>query len=238
MQEDINKMLGQSGTPNEEDPLQKINEASKDASKKQKEPKQDLENFDDETFKQILMTGDNTEGLFTPNDDKEEEKEDPKHEEVHEDAKVKQIKITKAQGKYAKKFKEDIMKNPSQYKVNTPKGEMTIAEAMKKGYNPITKRFEKDKSGEEIKKKHLEGLNPTDRAKLEELTSPSAARIAPKDAQAMGLPSDSPMIEGQAQPQTALQQAMPPQGAPTPSPEGQAAPSPEGMDINSLLGGI
>jgi hypothetical protein len=237
MQEDINKMLGQTGTPNESNPLEKIEQASKDASKKPEESKEGLENFDDETFNQILMAGDNTEGLFTPNEDKEQEKEDPKHSEVHEDAKVKQIKIDKAKGKYAQKFKEDVLKNPSQYKVKTPKGEMSIAEAMKKGYNPITKRFEKDKDSEKIKKKHLEGLNDSDRAKLEEITSPSAARIAPKDAQARGMSADNPMIAGN-RPQATPPQTAQPQAAPVPEQPGQAGPSPEGMDINSMLGGM
>jgi len=241
MQPDINSMLGNTPAPTEENPLEKINEASKEAGKKPEESKEKIESFDDETFKQILMTGDNSEGLFTPDEDKEQEKEDPKHAEVHEDAKIKQGKIGKPKGKYANKFKEDISKNPQNYKVQTPKGEMTIAEAMKKGYNPITKRFDKTKSGEEIKKKHLEGLNPADRAKLEELTSPSAARMAPKDAQARGIPSDSPMIEGNGQ---AAQPAAPAAPTASPTPTHSAAPAPQGatpeggLDINSMLGGM
>lgn len=222
MQPDISSMLGQTSTPAEENPLEKIKEASKDASKKPKESKENAENFDEETFKQILMAGDNSEGLFTPTE--KEDKDNPNHAEVDEDAEVKQIKVNKPKGKYVKRFKEDIAKNPNNYKVQTPKGEMTIAEAMRKGYNPITKRFEKDKSPEEVKKKHLEGLNDTDKAKLEEITSPSAAHIAPKDAAAIGLPSDSPMIDGQSVP------PQPAQPAATPSPEG-------GVDIASMLGG-
>jgi hypothetical protein len=224
MQPDISSMLGKTGTPTEENPLEKISEASKDAGKKPKESKESLENFDEETFKQILMAGDNSDGLFTPVE--KEDKDNPNHAEVDEDAKVKQIKVNKPKGKYIKNFKDDIAKNPNNYKVQTPKGEMTIAEAIRKGYNPITKRFEKDKSPEEIKKKHLEGLNETDKAKLEEITSPSAAHIAPKDAAAMGLPGDSPMIDGQSIPQQAPEPAQP------------ATPSPEGaVDIASMLGG-
>lgn len=229
MQPDITGMLG-AENEEEKNPLEKLNDAAKEAGKKETQKEKTADSFDDETFKQILMTGDNTEGLFQPYEDKEEEEKDPKHAEVHEDAQIKQGKISKPKGKYAEKFKEDIAKNPSDYKVQTPKGEMTIAEAMRKGYNPITKRFEKDKSGEEIKKKHMEGLNDADKAKLEEITSPSAAHMAPKDAAAMGLPADSPMIEGATQPPAA---AMPPQGA---APvEGQATEG--GLDIASMLGG-
>lgn len=239
MQPDITNMLGETEAPEEENPLKNLEEASKEAGKKPKKSKEDLENFDDETFNQILMAGDNSEGLFTPDENKEEEKENPRHAEVDEDAKVKQVKVKGAKGKYANKFKEDITKNPQDYKVQTPKGEMTIAEAMRKGYNPITKRFEKDKSPEEVKKKHLEGLNDADKAKLEELTSPSAAHIAPKDAQAMGLPGDSPMIDGNVPQPTG--QPMPPQEAMT-VPQGATQVPPEGapqggLDINALLGG-
>ncbi len=232
MNPDINAMLGDQA-PEKENPLDKISEAAKEAGKKQPESKEKVKSFDDETFKQILMTGDNTEGLFTPNEDKEEE---PKHAEVDEDAVIKQGKVGKPKGKYATKFLKDISKNPQDYKVQTPKGEMTIAEAMRKGYNPITKRFEKDKSAEGIKEKHMAGLNDADKAKLEELTSPSAARVAPKDAEAMGLPAGSPMIAGE--PQAGGQPPMSPAGQAAPTqpaagPEGEA-----GLDINSMLGGM
>jgi hypothetical protein len=220
MQPDIKTMLGNAGTP-EENPLEKISEASKNASKKPEVPKGQAGNFDEETLKQILMTGENSEGLFTPNEDKEEEEKDPKHAEVDEDAKFKQGKIGKPHGKYANKFREDVAKNPQNYKVQTPKGEMTIAEAMRKGYNPITKRFEHNKDSDLIKEKHLSGLNEADRAKLEELTNPSSAHIAPKDAANMGLPENSPMIDG----------AVPPQA------QGGQAPQEPG-DLASMLGGI
>lgn len=234
MQPEINQMLGETSTPTEENPLAKIEEASKDASKKKPETKDKVKSFDDETFKQMLMTGDNKEGLFVPNEDKKEEEKDPKHAEVDESATIKQGKVGKPQGKYVNNFLKDITKNPNEYKVNTPKGEMTIAEAMRKGYNPITKRFEKDKDSEEVKKKHLKGLNDADKAKLEEITSPSAARIPAKDAATMGLPGDSPMIAGSMPPETGGQ---PPVAAPTPAPEGASGEPQAGLDIASMLGG-
>ena len=215
MQSNINNMLGQIPEDENKNPLEKINEASKEAGKKPEPDKTKAESFDEETFKQILMAGDNTEGLFKP------------EIKVDEDAKIKQGEVSKPKGKYVKKFKEDISKNPQDYKVQTPKGEMTIAEAMRKGYNPITKRFEKEKSADAIKEKHLSGLNDADKSKLEELTNPAAAHLAPKDAEAMGLPSDSPMVDGNTPPQPAMPVA----------PEGQV-PAEGGPDIASLLGGI
>lgn len=235
MNPEINDLLG-AETPEKQNPLEKINEASKEVSKKQPESKEKVSSFDDETFKQILMAGDNTEGLFVPNEDKKEEKENPKHAEVDEDAQIKQGKVGKPKGKYTKNFLKDITKNPEDYKVQTPKGEMTIAEAIRKGYNPITKTFEKEKSADAIKEKHLGGLNDADRAKLEELTNPAAARVASKDAEAMGLPANSPMIAGQpapAQPPMPEGQAVPPVQGGAPTPEGGAGP-----DIANMLGGM
>lgn len=232
MNPEINEMLGEQPEENK-NPLEKIDEAAKAAGKKQPESKEKVSSFDDETFKQILMSGDNSEGLFTP--EEKEDKDNPKHEEVDEEATIKQGKVGKPKGKYATKFLKDITKNPQDYKVQTPKGEMTIAEAMRKGYNPITKRFEKDKSAEAIKEKHLSGLNDATKAKLEELTSPSAARMAPKDAEAMGLPADSPMIQGAVPSQPNGQPPVNPTEVPA-QPQG-AAPE-AGLDINSMLGGM
>lgn len=225
MQSNINNMLGQIPEDENKNPLEKIDEASKEAGKKPEPDKTKAESFDEETFKQILMAGDNTEGLFKP-EIKEDEK-NPNHAKVDEDAKIKQGEVSKPKGKYVKKFKEDISKNPQNYKVQTPKGEMTIAEAMRKGYNPITKRFEKEKSADAIKEKHLAGLNDADKSKLEELTNPASAHVAPKDAGTMGLPGDSPMVDGNTQPQPTMPVV----------PEGQA-PTEEGTDIASLLGGV
>lgn len=236
MQPDITKMLGGEDAPQQENPLENIDEAMKGSNKKPSEAKSDT--LDEATIRELLMTGDNSEGLFTPEEDKEEEKEDPKHAEIHEEAIVK-TKSATPKGKYIKKFKEDMLKNPEAYKVQTPKGEMTITEAMRKGYNPITKRFEKDKSPEEIKKRNLEGLNDADRQAIEELTNPAAAKVAPKDAEAMGLPSDSPMINspmpGQPTgiPTQVSPDAVPPQQAG--SPEG--LPGNEGVDLAAMLGG-
>lgn len=231
MNPDINEVLGEE-SPENKNPLDKLGEAAKEAGKKTPESKEKVSSLDDETFKQILMTGDNSEGLFTPTE--KENKDNPKHEEVDEEATIKQGKEVKPKGKYASKFLKDISKNPQNYKVQTPKGEMTISEAMKKGYNPITKRFDKTKSASAIKEKHLNGLNDADRAKLEELTSPSAARMAPKDAAAMGLSADSPMIAGEPKAQSTGQPPMNPAGSPMP--QGQAPEA--GLDINSMLGGM
>lgn len=233
MQQNINAMLGQNAEAEGNNPLANLDEAAKDASKTPKKGSSTA-NLDEETIKQLLMTGENSNGMFAP-DEKELKKElvnDELHAETDEKARVKIGKADASKSKYANAFQEDIMKKPNKYKIMTPRGEMTVAEAMKKGYNPITKRFEKEKDIEKLKAKHLEGLNEADKAKINELTDPSAARIPAKEASQYGVEPDSPMIEGNTtNPAQAISTATPTPGE-TPMPEGEGS-----TDIASLLGG-
>jgi hypothetical protein len=196
----------------------------------------------------MLKTGENSNGMFIP--DKEEE-----HEEEDEGAKVKLGKQVTPSKKYEKQFKNDLLKNPDQYKVMTPKGEMTVAEAIKQGYNPITKRFEKNHGQKAIKEKHLSQLNEADRTALEKFTSPENAQVAPADAEKYGLQPNSPMIRSPeaGNPSPAMNpmmaalggggaSPMEPAQAPVPEVPGLGAPQPEAgaqnpADIMSLLGG-
>ena len=232
-----------SGEGEEENPLKKMDEISK-AKPGKKEP--DSKTLDDDVVTEMFKTGENTEGMFIPK--KEEE-----HEEEDEKAKVKIGKDVKPSEKYEKQFKNDMVNHPDQYKIMTPKGEMTVAEAMKAGYNPITKRFEKGHGQDAIKEKHLAGLNDADRSALEQFTNPANAQVAPADAEKYGLQPGSPMIRPEqgvnpspemnpmmaglgAQPGMAAPQAGPaPLGTAMPGAEESMAPG--GMDINALLGG-
>lgn len=240
------------GLPNGSDdgsgnPLAKMDELSK----KKPEKGKTSASLDADVLNTLFMTGDNTEGMFSPKVDEEnpDETHVPLHEEQDEDAKAK-IDGNKVEpkGKYKKQFQKDFMKHPDQYEIVTPKGKMTVAEAMRKGYDPLTKTFRKEHDQENLKKKHLDRVNDADKAKLEELTNPKAANIAPADAEKFGLKEDSPFVK---QPESLAQGAsapMPetpamakltgggPVGAPTTEPpqESQAA---GGIDLSALLGG-
>lgn len=242
--QDISKMLGQTpgaGSPSpqqsappqeSENPLDKMGEALKNKPKDKKETV--AEDMDEETIKQILMSGENSDGLFTP--DKPLEEGEELHEEIDEEAKLKIGEVKEQSKKYSKRFREDISKNPEKYKVMTPKGEMTVQEAMSKGYNPLTKRFEKDKVAKNIVDKHKKNLNEADQGVIDTILDPKSANIAPADAEQMGLPADSPMVR-QEQPQEGMPQALPGQ-APVAGEVPQPAATPAaGPDIASLLGG-
>ena len=250
MQENNKQTNPLEATPDggEENPLESMDKISKAKPDKKKDSKGNKK-LDSKTVEEMLMTGENTSGMFEP-EAKEPEGNEPKlNEEVDEDAKRNIDKgETKASDKYEKSFKNDLLKHPNDYKVNTPEGEMTVAEALKRGYNPITKRFEKEHDQNLRKEKFLGELNDTDRANVERITDPSAAQIAPADAEKYGLTTQSPMVR--QNPMGAMQGGMPMQ-APTPAPEmaaggmptGAALPgsqesmAPGGNPLEAMLGG-
>lgn len=206
-------------TGTEENPLERMDEISKSKKDSKKKDKED-KTLDSATIEDMLMTGENTRGMFEP-DNKEPEGNEPKlNEEVNEKAKRNLDKAeVKPSEKYADRFKNDLLKHPEAYTVQTPEGEMTIAEAIKRGYNPITKRFEKEHNQQNIKESFLNRLNDSDRTNIERITDPSAAQVAPADAEKYGLDASSPMVRQQPQQQMAPQ-PMQPAGQPAGQPQG------------------
>lgn len=236
---DASKEPGLTGAGEEKNPLEKMDEISK-AKPGKKES--DSRSLDEDTVEEMLKTGENTEGMFTPDEEEEHENEDKK-------SKVKVGKKVTPSEKYKDQFKNDMLKHPDEYKIQTPRGEMTVSEAIRAGYDPLTKTFNAERSQEGIREKHLAGLNETDREALTKFTDPATAAVAPADAEMYGLPSGSPMIKqpdaGAMVPPTgapAAQPASPTMGA-TGSPVGQALPgaqesvAPGGVDLSALLGG-
>ena len=221
----------------EGNPLEKMDEISKAKPDKEKTGSKDL---DEDVITEMFKTGENNEGMFSPNEEEEHEDEDDK-------AKVKVGKDVKPSKKYENQFKDDMLEHPDEYKIQTPEGEMTVAEAIRRGYNPITKQFEKNRSSEGIKEKHLSQLNDADRTALKKFTSPETAQVAPADAEMYGLQPGSPMIRPEQGAQ--VQQGMVPSSPMGPalpaggSPVGQAMPgseesmAPGGADLSALLGG-
>lgn len=230
--QDIQSLLGKQPT-NEKNSLEKIAEAEKET----KEPEKSSTDFDEESLINMMMTGDNSTGLFNPNveDIVKPEDKDKVHIDTKDTVDIKTGKTSSMSKKYQSALLKDMKKNPDKFKIKTPEGEMTVQEALSKGYNPVTKKFEKSKHKENIDAA-MGRLNETDRRRLTELTDPKNVGLAPADAEQFGLPSNSPMIK-QPQGQTP-EQAVPGQAPGAIPPEGAAPGQPaEGMDIASLLGG-
>ena len=224
MNEDILNQLGQ---PSEE-PTEEV----KVPDKKKSTGKQ----IDDEVIASMLANGDNTKGMFQPDESEvvDKDKKEKLHEDQDEKTKLKTKGKATPSAKYATEFQKDMLKNPENYYVNTPKGRITIKEAQEQGYDPTTRRFTRHKNNKR-EEALLAQLNDKDREAVERMMDPSQVGLAPADAQAMGLKPDSKMIR-QGNP---IEQ--PPAQAPTPMSPPTAGPSPipgSGTpDINSLLGG-
>ena len=217
------------GTSGKGNSLEKMDEISK--AKPNKKDSKD-KSLDEDVITQMLKTGDNTSGMLTP-------KEEEEHEEEDEKAKVKVGKEVKPSEKYANQFKNDMLKHPDQYKIQTPEGEMTISEAFRRGYNPITKQFDSSRSQEDIKNKYMSQLNDADRSAIEQLTNPAAAQVAPADAEMYGLPSGSPMIRPDQAAMIGAQGTQPATGSPIGNalPGSEESMAPGGADLSALLGG-
>lgn len=225
------------GDNGEGNPLEKMDQLSKQTKDSKDKGSKDLNS---EVLKQMFMTGDNTNGMFSPKEEKEidgvkvHEEPDEKTKDTIDKGKV------EPQGKYKENFKKDFLKHPDEYKIQTPKGEMTVAEAMRKGYDPTTKTFRKEHDADEIKKRNLEGLNDADRASIEGLLNPKAANIAPADAEKYGLKEDSPFVRQPApeeQPVPPAAPAMETQGVGAPMPgTAQESQAPGAQDLSAILG--
>lgn len=223
--QDIQSLLGKQPPTQKENPLQKI----ADAEKQTKEPKKSSTDFNEDAIINMMMTGENSTGLFNPNAEEiiQEEDKDKIHVDSKENLNIKTGKTTNISKKYQAAILEDMKKNPDKFKIQTPEGEMTVHEALTKGYNPVTKKFEKSKHKENIDLA-MSRLNEKDRQRIDELTNPANVGLAPADAEQFNLSANNPMIK---QPGAAPSpNAAIPGGQPDKS---QAA----GMDIASLLGG-
>lgn len=227
MNEDILNQLGQpSEEPTEE-------------AKVEDEKKSSGKTLDDEVIASMMANGDNTKGMFEPDESEvvDKDKKEKLHEDPDKDVKLKTKGEAKPSDKYKDKFKEDMVKHPENYYINTPKGKMTIKEAQEQGYDPTTKRFRLKKNNKK-EEELLSQLNDKDRAAVEKMMDPSQVGLAPADAQAMGLKPDSKMIrQGNPMEGTQISSPSPAQVATPMSAPAQPAGQQPAPDINALLGG-
>lgn len=222
MNEDILNQLGQ---PSEE-PTEEVK--VEDKKKSSGKP------LDDEVIASMMANGDNTKGMFEPDESEviDKDKKEKLHEDQDKEVKLKTRGDAKPSDKYAKEFQKDMIKNPENYYINTPRGKMTIKEAQEKGYDPVTHRFKKKTVDSKREEELLSQVNEKDRESIKRMLDPSQLQLAPADAQAMGIKPDSPMVRHGEEPQQM------PQGNPE-QPQGQMPNQPTGnpQDIMSLLGG-
>ena len=222
MNEDILNQLGQ---PSEE-PTEEI--------KVENKKKSSGKPLDDEVIASMMANGDNTKGMFEPDESEvvDKNKKEKLHEDQDKEVKLKTRGDAKPSDKYITEFQKDMQKNPEDYFINTPKGKMSLKEAREKGYDPVTHRFRKKTVDSKREEELLSQVNEKDREGIKRMLDPSQLQLAPADAQAMGIKPDSPMVRhGEEPPQI-------PQGN-TEQPQGPMPTQPTGnpQDIMSLLGG-
>lgn len=227
MNEDILAQLGQ-GQPAPEESA----EEPKDEIKYKDKKKSSGKKIEDDVLTDILMNGDNTKGMITPSekDRKKANDEEELHEEPDEGAKLKGKGTAKPSDKYSTEFQKDIMKNPENYTIETPRGTMTVKEAQEKGYNPLTRRFKKENTKA---KETLDMLNDKDKAAVESLFDPSKLGLAQADAEGLGLNPNSQMIKQPGQ----AEQAVPPTDPAMIANQTPQGAAPEGDPMAALLGG-
>ena len=225
MNEDILAQLGAGASENAE---------STDEVKVEEKKKTSKAPIDDEVIQAMIANGDNTGGMFTP-DEKEvvdKNKKERLHEDIDDEAKLKTKGDAKPSDKYITEFQKDMQKNPEDYFINTPKGKMSLKEAREKGYDPITHRFRKKVADAKREEELLSQVDEKDREAIKRMLDPSQLQLAPADAQAMGIKPDSPMVRHDEE-STQISQENPEQ------PQGPMPAQPAGNqpDIMSLLGG-
>jgi hypothetical protein len=164
--------------------------------------------FDPEVLRSMINTGENQTGMIqvTPEDGINPETDKPLFTEVEEENKVKPGKLKKKLGKYVESMLFDMKKNPEKYMIQTPRGLMSIEEAMKLGYDPATKDFT-DKGSKEQFEESLQALSSSGQEAIKRITSPEAVQMSQSQAEGMGLDSESGMVAGsQALPQGPIPQ--------------------------------
>jgi len=167
---------------------------------KEDEPKEDLaaskQQFDPAILSSMINAGENQTGMITVEpEEKEGEKNEPLFTEVEEENKVKPGKVKKKLGKYVEKFLFDMKKSPEKYMIQTPKGLLSIEEAIKQGYDPATKDFT-DKGSKEQFDESLNALSESGRENIKRITAPENIRMPQSAAEGMGIDEQNPMVAG------------------------------------------
>lgn len=195
----------------------------------QEEKQTGKQQFDTDVLRSMINTGENQAGMITvePEDGINPQTEKPLFTKVEEENKVKPGKIKKKLGKYVEKMLFDMKKNPEKYMLETPRGMMTIEEALQQGYDPATKDFT-DKGSKEDFEESLAALSESGRENIKRITSPSAAQMPQSQAEALGIDQEDEMV---------AQQAMMQAGQAEPGPQEGAVPEGISPEILAALGG-
>ncbi len=178
------------------------------------EPENQQNNIDPGLLNTLVKAGENKEGMISlnkkdVNKKKKEKNEEPLFMEENKDAELKPGKVSKKLGKYTERFLFDMKKNPDKYMIDTPRGKMSVQEAIKQGYDPATKDFT-DKTPDVMIDEKLSGLSQSGKEKIKMLMDPRRAQVPPEEARTMGIEEGSPLIQAQQEEQQPQQEEQAP----------------------------
>lgn len=161
--------------------------------------KSPLKEINEEHLTRILMQGDNSAGVFTPTESSilEETKLKKLHEEIAQNAKITKTSEAKTIGKYETQFQEDILKNPQNYKLNTPRGEMSLQDCIRNGYHPDTNTF--GESPKQMLERHIRGLDPREQEAIRNMVDTRNLSLDPKDVESRGIAASPEMLAQKAE---------------------------------------
>jgi hypothetical protein len=178
--------------------------------------------MDEKLIKELLIRGESSLGNYRP-------VEEPAFEEA-EPSVISAFKMKEELGKYKKSKLDKIKANPGMFTTMTPRGRMTVKDAIRKGYNFQTGEFDKPNIEEE-KEKILGALPEEERKNVKRMTRPSQAQLEEEEAGEMGIEDPTNMMVRRKKP-------MPVEEAPQEevAPEGEA-PQMDASALQALLGG-
>lgn len=177
--------------------------------------------MDEKLIKDLLIRGESSLGNYRP-------KEEPTFEEA-EPSVISTFKLKDDLGKYKKSKLDQIKANPGMFTTMTPRGRMTVKDAIRKGYNFQTGEFDKPNIEEE-KEKILGALPEEERKNVKRITRPSQAELEEEEAGEMGIEDPTNMMVRKKKP---MPVEAPPQEAAV---EGEEAPM-DPAALQALLGG-
>lgn len=187
---------------------------------KQEKKRKEAGDLDQNVLINMLMTGDNSDGMFSPDNKTEDENRTKLFEEQNESVKVKIKTTANGVGKYEQHFKRKMLEDPENYTIDTPKGKMSIAKAMRMGYNPITRVFKRELSQNILKQKYRSKLDDNDKIAFDKVFSEqqnkqeATSDMQPMQAAQVQLPEEetqptSPVASQQAVPVPVQDQTQP-----------------------------
>lgn len=194
MQNEENQVLGM---PDVGMPTEQPVEAPKDKPK-DKEAEKDL--LEQMMFSPSSTSADSTITLNKTSDESEAEAKERKEFENKSSKDILKILEEKGDGKLSQKYQKELLdkalKDPSSVEVNTPRGWMTVRDAIDQGFNLVTNDFtdepiEKPNWDEEISK-----LDPREQETIRRLAQRNTPQAGPAPVEAQPMSGEASLEEG------------------------------------------